>query len=101
MAYLNSGFDERHGASDLVSKSLQATRRSNALKLWAGLETLGRKRYAAIIGHSITIVKNVVGYIESQPVLGLVMQPRLASVLFRSRLTQMVQNDTAAIALLN
>lgn len=42
-AYLNSGFDEEQGVPNLVSKSLQTTRRFDALKLWMGLEALGKK----------------------------------------------------------
>lgn len=38
---------------------------------------------------------------KSQPTLELVMQPQLASVLFRSRPAQMAGSDAAAIALLN
>ncbi|MDU3362014.1 MAG: aspartate aminotransferase family protein [Klebsiella sp.] len=46
-------------------------------------------------------LKNVAEYVKSQPTLELVMQPQLASVLFRSRPAQMAQSDAAAIALLN
>ncbi len=100
-AYLNSEFDEEHGVPNLVSKSLQTTRRFDALKLWMGLEALGQKQYAAIIDHGVTMAKNVAEYVKSQPTLELVMQPQLASVLFRSRPAQMAQSDAAAIALLN
>ena len=100
-AYLNSEFDEEHGVPNLVSKSLQTTRRFDALKLWMGLEALGQKQYAAIIDHGVTMAKNVAEYVKSQPTLELVMQPQLASVLFRSRPAQMAGSDAAAIALLN
>ena len=70
-------------------------------KLWMGLEALGQKQYAAIIDHGVTMAKNVAEYVKSQPTLELVMQPQLASVLFRSRPAQMAQSDAAAIALLN
>jgi L-2,4-diaminobutyrate decarboxylase len=90
-AYLNSEFDEEHGVPNLVSKSLQTTRRFDALKLWMGLEALGQKQYAAIIDHGVTMAKNVAEYVKSQPTLELVMQPQLASVLFRSRPAQMAQ----------
>ncbi|HBR5013568.1 TPA: aspartate aminotransferase family protein [Klebsiella pneumoniae] len=100
-AYLNSEFDEENGVPNLVSKSLQTTRRFDALKLWMGLEALGQKQYAAIIDHGVTMAKNVAEYVKSQPTLELVMQPRLASVLFRSRPAQMAGSDAAAIALLN
>jgi L-2,4-diaminobutyrate decarboxylase len=84
-AYLNSEFDEEHGVPNLVSKSLQTTRRFDALKLWMGLEALGQKQYAAIIDHGVTMALNVADYVKTQPTLELVMQPQLASVLFRSR----------------
>ena len=41
-AYLNSDFDEEAGVPNPVSKSLQTTRRFDALKLWMGLEALGK-----------------------------------------------------------
>jgi glutamate/tyrosine decarboxylase-like PLP-dependent enzyme len=63
-AYLNSEFDEEHGVPNLVSKSLQTTRRFDALKLWMGLEALGQKQYAAIIDHGVTMAQNVADYVK-------------------------------------
>ncbi|MGY5957116.1 Aspartate aminotransferase family protein [Kosakonia sp. BK9b] len=97
-AYLNSDFDEEHGVPNLVSKSLQTTRRFDALKLWMGLEALGKKQYAEIIDNGVTLARQVAQFVEQQPQLELVMQPQLASVLFRF---QPGNADTAAIALLN
>ncbi|HDJ1439199.1 TPA: aspartate aminotransferase family protein [Serratia rubidaea] len=98
-AYLNSEFDEAQGVPNLVSKSLQTTRRFDALKLWMGLEALGQKQYAEIIDHGITLSQQVAEYVSAQPTLELVMQPQLASVLFRSRPAQLT--DDATVALLN
>ncbi|MBB3307364.1 MULTISPECIES: aspartate aminotransferase family protein [unclassified Enterobacter] len=98
-AYLNSEFDEEAGVPNLVSKSLQTTRRFDALKLWMGLEALGQKQYAAIIDHGVTLAQQVAKYVTSEPRLELVMQPQLASVLFRYRPEQLT--DTAQIALFN
>jgi L-2,4-diaminobutyrate decarboxylase len=98
-AYLNSEFDEEAGVPNLVSKSLQTTRRFDALKLWMGLEALGQKQYAAIIDHGVTLAQEVAKYVTSEPRLELVMQPQLASVLFRYRPEQLA--DTAQIALFN
>lgn len=100
-AYLNSEFDEEQGVPNLVSKSLQTTRRFDALKLWMGLEALGQKQYAAIIDSGVTLAQQVAQYIEEQPSLELVMQPQLASVLFRYRPASLAQADDASIALLN
>lgn len=98
-AYLNSEFDEEAGVPNLVSKSLQTTRRFDALKLWMGLEALGQKQYAAIIDHGVTLAQQVAKYVTSEPRLELVMQPQLASVLFRYCPEQLT--DTAQIALFN
>ncbi|WP_330984612.1 MULTISPECIES: aspartate aminotransferase family protein [Enterobacterales] len=97
-AYLNSDFDEEHGVPNLVSKSLQTTRRFDALKLWMGLEALGKKQYAGIIDNGVTLAQQVAEYVQAQPELELVMTPQLASVLFRFRPEQ---KDTAFVALLN
>ncbi|KTR90905.1 pyridoxal phosphate-dependent decarboxylase family protein [Pantoea dispersa] len=98
-AYLNSEFDEEAGVPNLVSKSLQTTRRFDALKLWMGLEALGQKQYAAIIDHGVSLAQDVAQFVESEPRLELVMQPQLASVLFRYRPVQL--SDSAQIALFN
>lgn len=100
-AYLNSEFDEAHGVPNLVSKSLQTTRRFDALKLWMGLEALGKKQYAEIIDHGVTLAQQVAHYVDEHATLERVMQPQLASVLFRARPTAMAGCDDAAIALLN
>ncbi|MGG7447001.1 pyridoxal phosphate-dependent decarboxylase family protein [Kosakonia oryzendophytica] len=97
-AYLNSDFDEEHGVPNLVSKSLQTTRRFDALKLWMGLEALGKKQYAEIIDNGVTLAQQVAQFVAEQPLLELVMQPQLASVLFRFRPENL---DISAVALLN
>lgn len=100
-AYLNSEFDEAAGVPNLVSKSLQTTRRFDALKLWMGLEALGQKQYAAIIDHGVMLAQEVAQYVTSEAALELVMKPQLASVLFRYRPEQLAGSSDAAIALLN
>ncbi len=97
-AYLNSDFDEEHGVPNLVSKSLQTTRRFDALKLWMGLEALGKKQYAEIIDNGVTLAQQVAEFVAQEPQLELVMQPQLASVLFRFRPES---GEMGAIALLN
>lgn len=94
-AYLNSDFDEEQGVPNLVSKSLQTTRRFDALKLWMGLEALGQDQYAAIIDHGVTLAQQVADYIATQPEIDLVMKPQLASVLFRVRPTAMANQHIA------
>ncbi|WP_337010681.1 pyridoxal phosphate-dependent decarboxylase family protein [Pantoea sp. AS142] len=100
-AYLNSEFDEAQGVPNLVSKSLQTTRRFDALKLWMGLEALGQKQYAEIIDHGVTLAQQVAQHVDEQPALELVMKPQLASVLFRYRPAHLAHFSNADLGLLN
>ncbi|MGV3346116.1 pyridoxal phosphate-dependent decarboxylase family protein [Enterobacteriaceae bacterium LUAb1] len=100
-AYLNSDFDEAQGVPNLVAKSLQTTRRFDALKLWMGLEALGQKQYGEIIDHGVTLAQQVARYITGQDSLELVMQPQLASVLFRYHPQPLAASSHAELALLN
>ena len=63
------------------------------------LEALGQEQDAAIIYHGVTLAQQVAAYVKEQSALELVMQPQLASVLFRFR--PQTQMDDAGIALLN
>lgn len=97
-AYLNSDFDAQQGVPNLVAKSLQTTRRFDALKLWMGLEALGSKQYGALIDHGVTLAQEVARFIDGCENLELIMQPQLASVLFRVHPPQW---STADVSLLN
>lgn len=81
--YLNSAYDEEHGVPNLVSKSLQTTRRFDALKLWMTVEALGEDLYGSMIDHGVKLTREVADYIQSADQLELLIEPQFASVLFR------------------
>ncbi|MCP1660714.1 pyridoxal phosphate-dependent decarboxylase family protein [Neisseria perflava] len=81
--YLNSAYDEEHGVPNLVSKSLQTTRRFDALKLWLTIEALGEQWYGSMIDHGIKLSRQVAQYIKQTEGLELLVEPQFASVLFR------------------
>lgn len=81
--YLNSAYDEEHGVPNLVSKSLQTTRRFDALKLWMTIEALGEELYGSMIDHGVKLTRQVADYIKSTDGLELLIEPQFASVLFR------------------
>lgn len=81
--YLNSAYDEEHGVPNLVSKSLQTTRRFDALKLWMTIEALGEELYGSMIDHGVNLTKEVADYIKATDGLELLIEPQFASVLFR------------------
>ena len=81
--YLNSEYDEEHGVPNLVAKSLQTTRRFDALKLWFTVEALGEELYASMIDHGVKLTKEVEGYINEAEELEMLVPTQFASVLFR------------------
>jgi L-2,4-diaminobutyrate decarboxylase len=81
--YLNSAYDEEHGVPNLVSKSLQTTRRFDALKLWMTVEALGEELYGSMIDHGVKLTREVADYIKATVGLELLIEPQFASVLFR------------------
>ncbi|ENU40312.1 pyridoxal phosphate-dependent decarboxylase family protein [Acinetobacter johnsonii] len=81
--YLNSAYDEEHGVPNLVSKSLQTTRRFDALKLWMTVEALGEELYGSMIDHGVTLTRDVADYINATAGLEMLVDPQFASVLFR------------------
>lgn len=81
--YLNSAYDEEHGVPNLVSKSLQTTRRFDALKLWMTIEALGEELYGSMIDHGVTLTREVADYITATDGLEMLVSPQFASVLFR------------------
>ncbi|PJG82034.1 pyridoxal phosphate-dependent decarboxylase family protein [Caviibacterium pharyngocola] len=81
--YLNSEYDEEHGVPNLVAKSLQTTRRFDALKLWFTIEALGEDLYGSMIDHGIHLTRQVADYIKQSENLELLVEPQFASVLFR------------------
>lgn len=81
--YLNSAYDEEHGVPNLVSKSLQTTRRFDALKLWMTVEALGEELYGSMIDHGVKLTRDVAEYIKATDGLELLVEPQFASVLFR------------------
>lgn len=81
--YLNSAYDEEHGVPNLVSKSLQTTRRFDALKLWMTVEALGEELYGSMIDHGVKLTRDVAAYIKATDGLELLVEPQFASVLFR------------------
>ena len=81
--YLNSEYDEEHGVPNLVAKSLQTTRRFDALKLWFTVEALGEELYASMIDHGVKLTKEVEQYINDSASLEMLVPSQFASVLFR------------------
>ena len=83
--YLNPESNEDLGMLDLVTKSIQTTRRFDALKLYVSLQSLGRQGFATLIDTTIELAKTTAQMIASDLELELATDPTLNTVVFRYR----------------
>jgi L-2,4-diaminobutyrate decarboxylase len=81
--YLNPAEAEAHGTLDLVTKSIQTTRRFDSLKLFVTLRTLGRKRFAALIEQTVDLAAAVAACIDADACFERVAPVAINSVVFR------------------
>jgi L-2,4-diaminobutyrate decarboxylase len=81
--YLNPEENENAGVLDLVTKSIQTTRRFDGLKIFVTLQTLGRERFAALIDGVLALAEQGADLVRQDPELQLMAPPRMASVVFR------------------
>lgn len=72
----------------LVGKSLQTTRRFDALKLYVSLRALGRRRLAAMVERTVGLAEAAAGFVRETPELELAARPQLGTVVFRYRPTR-------------
>lgn len=83
--YLNPESDEDSGVPNLVGKSVQTSRRFDALKLYISLRALGRGNFAAMIEHTLDVAAETANLIAEDPELELVNRPEMSAVVFRYR----------------
>lgn len=81
--YLNREEDEEDGYTNLVGKSIQTTRRFDALKVWVAFQTRGKDGFAAIIDKVIGNARYAYEALKKDPDYEVVNEPELSSVVFR------------------
>ncbi|WP_139823721.1 pyridoxal phosphate-dependent decarboxylase family protein [Thalassobacillus devorans] len=82
--YLNPEEDEEKGIVNLVNKSIQTTRRFDALKLFFSLRMVGTKQYGEMIDHTLSLASSAACYIaglENMKVIN--PDPELNTIVFR------------------
>ena len=82
-AYLNPERDDDRGVPNLVGKSIQTTRRFDALKPYVTFRTLGRTYLADCIEYVVDLARAVAVDVRADERLELACQPELSTVLFR------------------
>ena len=81
--YLNRTEDEEDGYTNLVDKSLQTTRRFDALKVWTAFRTRGKDGWSRIIGTSMDNAAWLYARLNQDGSFETAAEPELSSVVFR------------------
>ncbi|WP_255264078.1 pyridoxal phosphate-dependent decarboxylase family protein [Peribacillus butanolivorans] len=82
--YLNPQEDEEEGMVHLVNKSIQTTRRFDALKLWMSLKVVGLDTFAEMIDYTCHLAREVAAKINKAEGFSVLNKnPELNAVVFR------------------
>lgn len=83
--YLNPLSQHEEGTPNLVNKSIQTTRRFDALKLWLTLRTMGPDTIGAAFDQVIDLARKTYLLFLSEPTIEVIHQPQLSTLVFRYR----------------
>ncbi|MAM58112.1 MAG: pyridoxal-dependent decarboxylase [Salinicola sp.] len=83
--YLNPRDQAEGGTPDLVNKSLQTTRRFDALKLWMTLRTLGAERLGDHLDQVIELAQQAYRAMRQRDDIEVLLPPALSTLVFRYR----------------
>ena len=81
--YLNREEDEEEGYINLVNKSMQTTRRFDALKVWMSFHFRGKKGWSSLITKCIDNAAFFYEELKKDPEFDAVVEPEISSVVFR------------------
>lgn len=82
-SYLNPEINEDMGINDLVGKSIQTTKRFDALKTYMSFQIVGKRTYGDMLDHIIDIAGQTSEIIKSDDDFELATEPTICSVVFR------------------
>ena len=83
--YLNPAEAAAAGTPDQVNKSLQTTKRFDALKLWLTLRTLGAETIGEAFDGAVALARATYELMLAEPRLELLHRPALSTIVFRYR----------------
>lgn len=84
-AYLNPEAHDDAGVPNLVAKSMQTTRRFDALKPYLTFRALGREGLATLIEHTLSLAEDAADLLADAEDFELLGDPTLNAVVFRYR----------------
>lgn len=83
--YLNPLSQANDGTPNLVNKSIQTTKRFDALKLWLTLRMMGADQLGAAFDQAIHLAKQTYLLLLSEQSIEVIHQPQLSTLVFRYR----------------
>ncbi len=81
--YLNPEENRQEECPNLIEKSLQTTRRFDALKLWFTLKVIGEKKLGNFLETVHYLAKDTYKIMSVDPVFEMVHKPTLSTIVFR------------------
>ena len=81
--YLNRTEDEEDGYTNLVDKSLQTTRRFDALKVWVAFQTRGKDGWSELIDTCMDNASYLYEILQKDSDFEVITKPEISSVVFR------------------
>lgn len=81
--YLNSKEQEEEGIPNMVKKSIQTTRRFDALKLWFTLRIIGVKGLSSYLEAAIENAKFTAEFLRNRKDFEIIHNPEISAVVFR------------------
>ena len=81
--YLNREEDEEDGYTNLVDKSLQTTRRFDALKVWMSFQARGKDGWSKLINASMGNAQYLYQQLKADSDFEVITEPEISSVAFR------------------
>jgi L-2,4-diaminobutyrate decarboxylase len=87
--YLNPLSQLKEGTPNLVNKSIQTTRRFDALKLWLTLRTMGADNIGRAFDRVVELAKETYLLLLSEETIEVINQPELSTIVFRYRPPQL------------
>ena len=83
--YLNREEDEEDGYINLVNKSMQTTRRFDALKVWMSFKMRGKEGWSQLITRCIDNAAYFYGQLKANGAFEVTNEPEISSVVFRQK----------------
>ncbi|WP_068777283.1 aspartate aminotransferase family protein [Paenibacillus sp. FJAT-26967] len=81
--YLNPAEDEEDGVPNLVTKSVQTTRRFDALKLYISMQHIGRLAFGEMIDYTLELARGTAALIRQEPAFEMMNEPVMNAIVFR------------------